>query len=141
MGAIAEAIVAFAQPLIDASDGSMDGVQRAMNLAQVCWHLALLPEADRDAAIAEMRPTLNMTDEDFAEFRDYLVLFMIRRHCEMFPGLHARSRQTSGTFGADPSPVFDAATSSAKKYPGTRRNSPCPCGSGQKYKLCCGARK
>lgn len=25
------------------------------------------------------------------------------------------------------------------KYPGTGRNAPCPCGSGKKYKKCCGA--
>lgn len=25
------------------------------------------------------------------------------------------------------------------KYPGTPRNAPCPCGSGKKYKRCCGA--
>ncbi|MGE5152396.1 MAG: SEC-C metal-binding domain-containing protein [Bdellovibrio bacteriovorus] len=25
-----------------------------------------------------------------------------------------------------------------KKFPGTGRNEPCPCGSGRKYKLCCG---
>lgn len=25
-----------------------------------------------------------------------------------------------------------------EKYPGTARNSPCPCGSGKKYKRCCG---
>jgi len=23
------------------------------------------------------------------------------------------------------------------KYPGTKRNAPCPCGSGKKYKKCC----
>jgi preprotein translocase subunit SecA len=28
---------------------------------------------------------------------------------------------------------------SSDKYPGTSRNTPCPCGSGKKYKKCCGA--
>jgi uncharacterized protein YecA (UPF0149 family) len=133
MGAIAEAIVAYAQPLIDQADGSLDGMNRAMTLAQACWNLALMPEAERDTAIAAMQPTLDLTDEEFAEYRDRLFLPMIRRHYEMFPGLHARSRPTSNTFDVAPSP--------AKKYPGTDRYSPCPCGSGRKYKFCCGARK
>jgi len=29
---------------------------------------------------------------------------------------------------------------STEKYPGTSRSAPCPCGSGKKYKRCCGAR-
>lgn len=32
-----------------------------------------------------------------------------------------------------------AAPRLVKKYAGTGRNEPCPCGSGRKYKKCCGA--
>ena len=56
MGVMADSIVAYAQPLLDETDGSIDAMQRAMDLAQVCWNLALLPEEERDAQIAEMRP-------------------------------------------------------------------------------------
>jgi uncharacterized protein YecA (UPF0149 family) len=133
MGAIADSFVAFAQPLIDQTDGSMPGINRAMALAQMFWNLALLPADKREAAIDEMKPTLKMTDEEFAEFRQKVVLPMIDRHHEMFPGLHSRSRQMSDTFDVTPSPT--------KTQPGTGRNSPCPCGSGRKYKVCCGSRK
>ena len=40
MGAIAEAIAAYAQPLFDQTDGSIDKMNRAMAVAQMCWNLA-----------------------------------------------------------------------------------------------------
>ena len=132
MGAIANAIVAYAQPLFDPTDGSVDKMNRAMTIAQMCWNLALLPEDRRDAAMDELKPALHMTEVDFAEFRQQVVLPMIQRHREMFPGMHVRSTQTSSTVGV--------VSSSTKNYPGTGRNAPCPCGSGRKYKRCCGRR-
>ena len=131
MGGMADAMVAYAQPLFDQTDGSIDQMNRAMAIAQVCWNLALMPEDERDAALDQMKPALKMTDEEFAEIRRHIVLPMIRRHCEMFPRMHERSQPTS-----NPVRVVSAPT---KKYPGTGRNDPCPCGSGRKYKLCCGA--
>lgn len=131
MGAIADAIVAYAQPLLDQTDGSIDQMNRALAIAQMCWNLALVPENDRDDALEEMKPTLKMTDEEFAEFRKHMVVPMIQRHREMFPRMHVGSKQNSSTVS-----VVSAPT---KKYPGTGRNAPCPCGSGRKYKLCCGA--
>ena len=133
MGAIADAIVAYARPLFEETDGSESAMNRAMAVAQMCWNLALLPEDKREAAIDEMKPALKMTDEEFADFRQNLILPMIHRHHEMFPGLHNRSKQRSDT--------VDVVSSLTKKHPGTGRNAPCPCGSGRKYKLCCGARK
>ena len=132
MGAIAEAIAAYAQPLFDQTDGSIDKMNRAMTVAQMCWNLALLPEEQREKAIDELQPALNMTDGEFAEFRQQVVLPMIRRHQEMFSGMHARSKQTSNTV---------VVSSPTKKHPITDRYAACPCGSGRKYKFCCGARK
>ena len=131
MGAIAEAIAAYAQPLLEETDGSIDDMNRALTLAQLCWNLALMPEDQREAAIDEMKPALKMTDEEFADFRQNLILPMIHRHHEMFPGLHDHFKRTSNAVGVVSSPT--------KKHPGTDRDAPCPCGSGRKYKFCCGA--
>ena len=133
MGDIADSIVSYAQPLFDQTDGSIDKMNRAMTIAQMCWNLALLPENQRDEAIDKLKPKLEMTDEEFTEFRQHVVLPMIERHHEMFPGMHMRSKQTCSTIGVVSSP--------ANIYPRTSRNAPCPCGSGRKYKLCCGVRK
>jgi len=131
VGGIADAMVAYAQPLFDQTDGSIDQMNRAMAIAQVCWNLALMAEDEWDAALDKMKPALKMTDEEFAEIRRHIVLPMMQRHREMFPRMHERSQPTS-----KPGSVVSTPT---KKYPGTGRNAPCPCGSGRKYKRCCGA--
>ena len=51
MGAIAEAFVAYAQPLLDQTDGSHEELNKAFAMSQLCYNLALLPEDRRDEAI------------------------------------------------------------------------------------------
>ena len=133
MGAIADGVAAYAQPLLEETDGSIDEMNHALTLAQMCWNFALLPEDQRETAIDEMKPALKMTDEVFADFRQNLILPMIHRHHEMFPGLHDHFKRTSN--------AVSVASSPTKKHPGTDRYAPCPCGSGRKYKFCCGASK
>jgi uncharacterized protein YecA (UPF0149 family) len=133
MGAIAEAIATYAQPLLEATDGSEAALNRALSVAQLCWNLAIMPENEREKAIDEMKPALKMTDEEFAIFRRDVILAMIRRHHEMFPGFGGLFKHKSD--------IFDVAPPPTKKHPGTDRYAPCPCGSGRKYKFCCGAPK
>jgi uncharacterized protein YecA (UPF0149 family) len=123
--------------LLDGTDGSAADMQKAMTLAQVCWNLALLPEEDRAAQIAEMRPSIPMDDNEFEGFRRSVVLPMIRRHHEMFPHM-PRLGSTRQSRVSPPTEAKPAPPVSAGKYPGTGRNAPCPCGSGKKYKRCCG---
>ena len=91
MGAIAEGLVAYAQPLIDQTDGSHEEMEKAFALGMLCYNLAILPdEASRDKTLSDMRPTLDMDDEEFDEFVHSIVLPMIRRHHEMFPFMHQK---------------------------------------------------
>ena len=137
MGAIAEGIVAYAQPLIDQTDGSLEQLKKAMAISQLCFNLALLPEDKRDTEISEMRTTLQMDDEEFDEFRRSIIIPMIRRHQEMFPRMHQLfSTGPSQSIPTLREPPRKAAPGEA--YPGTDRYAPCPCNSGQKYKFCCG---
>ena len=135
MGVIAESMVAYAQPLLDGTDGSIEGMQRAFTLAQVCWNLALLPEKERDIEIGELRRSFHMDDKEFEGFRRSVVEPMIQRHHEMFPHM-PRLRAMSPSI-ARPQ-THPAAALRAERYPGTGRNAPCPCNSGRKYKRCCG---
>lgn len=137
MGVIGESIVAYAQPLLDEADGSSDGMNRALSLAQLCWNLALLPEKKREECLAEMRPSLEMDDATFEDFRQSVVLPMIRRHHEMFPNMPRHGSAKASKAMVPPEPRA-AATPQAESYRGTARNSPCPCNSGKKYKRCCG---
>ena len=139
MGAIAEGFVAYAQPLLDQTDGSEEQLNKAFAISQLCFNLALLPDDRRDTTLSEMRPTLKMDDEEFDAFRRSIVVPMIRRHQEMFPQMHRRdstdSSQCSPSLRAQP-----RKAAPAERYPGTDRYAPCPCNSGQKYKFCCGVR-
>ena len=130
----------IAQPLIDQTDGSVEQMNKAFAISQLCYNLALLPEDSRDKTLSEMRPTLKMDDEEFDEFRRSIIDPMIRRHEEMFPRMHRRG---SANLCAERPLAAGAAremAAPAEKYPGTDRYAPCPCNSGEKYKFCCGRR-
>ena len=111
MGAIADAFVDYAQPLLDKTDGSLEQVNKAFALSQMCWNLALLPEEARGESLAKMRPTLTMDDDEFDTFRRTVVIPMIRRHEEMFPSMH--HLDSTESFGsrkhtANPANIFGA---------------------------------
>jgi uncharacterized protein YecA (UPF0149 family) len=140
MGAIAEGLVAYAQPLIDQTDGSHEQLSKAFALSQLCFNLSLLPDEEREAAISEMQSSLKMDDSEFDEFRRSILIPMIERHHQMFPLMHKRGSadpwQSAPTQQAQP-----RKSASGEKYPGTDRYAPCPCNSGEKYKFCCGAKR
>ena len=139
MGAIAEGFVAFAQPLLDQTDGSMEQMNKAFAMSQLCFNLAMLPEDRRETKLSELRLSLEMGDEEFDAFRREIVVPMIRRHQEMFPQMHRRLSadlsQSGSSLRAHP-----RMAEPAEKYARTDRYAPCPCNSGRKYKFCCGAR-
>ena len=145
MGAIGDAIGAYAQPLVDATDGSLEQLQKALNLSMICWNLASLPTERREEAIDEMQPSLGMDDTEFAEFRRALLVPMIVRRHEMFPAAQ-RWGSTGGVTVERDEPDEPWAPQQStltlarprKKYPVDDRYGPCPCNSGQKYKFCCG---
>lgn len=137
MGAIAEAIAAYAQPLIDATDGSLEAVNDALSVSQLCWNIAILPKVKQDEALSGVGLDLEMQSEEFETFRQSVLIPMIRRHEEMFPQLHVHF--STDHFQADPSDPTNAAPK--ERYPGTEPYAPCPCNSGRKYKFCCRAKK
>ncbi len=127
MGVIAESLAVYAQPLLDATDGSLDQVQTAFSIAQLCWNLALMSDTEQEKMLAEMRPGLSLDDATFAEFREAVIAPMIARHHELFPNMPRQDSQPTTQ-----SPRRE------KPFPGVARNAPCPCRSGRKYKRCCG---
>jgi hypothetical protein len=155
MGAIADAFVAYARPLLDQTDGSQEQLNKAFSISQLCYNLAMMPEDHREQMLVEMKSTLKMEDKEFEDFQRLFIGPMIERHQEMFPMLHGqRSRgfSVSDFSGADrwadaPSAPTQTKTwgaktaASSEAYPGTGRYAPCPCNSGRKYKFCCGAKR
>jgi len=138
MEAIADAMSRFAQPLIDATDGSPEQLQRALTLSQLCWNLAITPEEKREEFLANMQPALKMDDEELQELKRTVVAPMIRRHQEMFPAMQrprvtGPSRPVLGHAIPPPAPRRPV-----KKYAGTGRNERCPCGSGKSTRFAAG---
>lgn len=137
MGAIAEAIVAYAQPLLDDTDGSVEEMNKAFSMAQFCYNLAILPEESRNEMLGTMQEQLAMDDEEFEGFRSSLVDRMIRRHEKMFPFMHRRASPFA-FHDNDSRYEHPRVTSAAENQAVTDRYAPCPCNSGKKYKFCCG---
>lgn len=133
MGSVAEAMSRFAQPLVDATDGSTEQLQRALTLSQVCWNLALMPEEQRGEFLAKLQPALQTGDDELQEFHRTVVTPMIQRHQEMFLGMYRPASKMSPIEQTSP-----PGQRIVKKYAGTGRNERRPCGTGKKYKLCCG---
>ena len=142
MGAIANAFVAYAQPLLDGTDGSEEALNKALSISQFCYNLALLPQDDREQSLREMRSSLAMDDDQFDDFRRSVILPMIRRHQEMFPQMHLRASTRFSPVAPPPTSHSNWARPTtrarSKAYPGTDPYAPCPCNSGRKYKFCCG---
>jgi SEC-C motif len=140
MGAIADAIVAFAQPLLDQTDGSVEQMNKAFQLSQLCYNLALVPKDSREASIGELRQSLEMDDAEFDAFRSEILVPMIQRHEAMFPMMHRPGSRGLDLlhFGHSP-PAQPRMPEVTPTNPKPDRYAPCPCNSGRKYKFCCGS--
>jgi preprotein translocase subunit SecA len=132
MGAIADAIAAYAEPLLKDSSGTPEGIQFAFAMAQLCWNLAVAPEEEWDEILNFMKKELKLEDAEFEECKRDIFFPMVKRHKEMFPNLHDKnSGHDVRNFLSD-----ERFMSNQKQRVG--RNSPCPCRSGKKFKQCCG---
>jgi hypothetical protein len=140
MGAMADALVAYARPLLDQTDGSEEQMNKAFAISSVCYNLAMLPADEREKMLAKMQGTFEMDDEEFVEFRRTVVIPMIERHEEMFPGLHGRAFPAAEQV-APSLPAQTRKATPGDRFPGTDRYALCPCGSGEKYKFCCGSKR
>lgn len=97
---IADAMGAYAQPLVDRTDGTPEQVEKAMMIAMLCWNMAILPDEEHDEFLADMREPFQMDEETFRAFRREVIDPMILRHREMFPGMSGR--RTSILRNAEP---------------------------------------
>jgi hypothetical protein len=136
MGALADGFMAYAQPLLDQTDGTTEGLIKALAIAQLCYNLALLPEESQEEALGKMQQSIAMDEKEFQKFREAVVVPMIRRHEEMFPRLHGWFSES-----IPPPPVTRITAATANRHAVTDRYAPCPCNSGKKFKFCCGEKR
>jgi hypothetical protein len=91
----AQQMADFCQPLIDASSGDLDGLNKAMSLGMVFWNLAVLDDEEaRKEMLDDLVEKLTVPEEEKEEFRR-LTRDMIERHRRMFPEMHNRAEAKS----------------------------------------------
>lgn len=92
VNATVEELKLFAQPLLDQAGDEPEAMEAAVQLAGVCWHVALAPDAD--ARSEEMKRLVGdqlalKSDTERQAFLDLLAA-MIERHERLFPDLHTK---------------------------------------------------
>ncbi|QDV41055.1 preprotein translocase subunit SecA [Stieleria neptunia] len=132
MGAMADAMAAYAQPLIDETDGSPEQMQMALNVAMACWNIGKLPEDKRQSAINSFADSMGLDEAECEAFQDDVLMPMISRHDEMFGQVF----QSNAPGRSDWESGLEAKPPKAQA-PKPGRYDPCPCNSGKKYKFCC----
>lgn len=142
MGAITDAMVVYAQPLLEQLDGTPEDVQWALSLATLCFTMAQVSDDVREEMLTEMRKSSDFSDDEFLVFLNDIIYPMIERQREMFPQMNARARSrqaVSVTIGNNYSSSLkdDRADVFESTMPEPRPYAPCSCGSGLKYKFCC----
>jgi hypothetical protein len=85
----AQQMVDYVQPIIDATDGDREGLQRALDIGMFFWNLAITPDAaEREDALREMLEGIGEAER--AMFKETAKM-MIERHRKMFPEMHIRT--------------------------------------------------
>lgn len=140
MGALADALATYAQPLLEQTDGSDEQVSKALAMTQLCYNLALMTDDQRKTMLVDVQQSLKMDDIEFAELRQSVIDPMIQRHEAMFPGFR-RMRFGDSAPSSSSQRAHTTTAAPDEKHPVTDRYAPCPCGSGEKYKFCCGAKR
>jgi len=123
-------------------------------------HLLAMDELRRGIglrAIGQKDPLLEYQFESYNLFQGMMervresiaeLAFRVRVVSDQGDRLSERERRESREFvlpfarsGEEPAPRGEGTPQPVKKGPKVGRNDPCPCGSGKKYKHCCGANK
>jgi len=117
-----------------------NGFMRGMNLSNEEW-VALLDDEDRGGSLVPILILAHEHDPD-AELRPYKEPISAERREKLIIGAAAgvmniyryfqtRHKSTETAFSPD-------VATYRRFAPKTGRNDPCPCGSGKKFKHCCG---
>lgn len=118
------------------------GFERAMRLRPDTWERIVQSGDEEAAASVNMMLALYNIAEGQSDLSEASVQALTVEAPDLIPNLvitlneWTKSGATSGPF-----PGWAAENQSHAPFQGTKigRNAPCPCGSGRKYKQCCGA--
>jgi preprotein translocase subunit SecA len=70
--------------------------------------------------------------------KEHAMAGFLDRFSKHYDRMQERKKETAEVVDPDAPPIPDAPVEQAKAERTAGRNDPCPCGSGKKYKKCCG---
>jgi Protein of unknown function (DUF1186)/SEC-C motif len=114
-------------------DGLLDDIEQACEEDLVDSSCVSLDDAKHSLAMGKDRVLASLADEPYSPLIEDAVKEMDWWSC-------FRDASAKGASQPQASPLASAPAAQIKHTkPKTGRNEPCPCGSGRKYKKCCGA--
>jgi uncharacterized protein len=124
----------------------VEGFEQAMRLRPDAWQRIVESHDEEAAASVTMMLTLHQIAEGQCELPEDSIDDLTERAPDLIPdivlNLNAWTKVQAGSgVDAEASPFPFAANTPRAPFQGQKvgRNEPCPCGSGRKYKRCCGA--
>lgn len=118
------------------------GFERAMRLRPDAWEQIAASKDEEAAASVNMMRALFDIAEGQSDLPDTSIKTLTAGATDIIPNLvqTLNAWTKSGTTTA-PFPAWAAANQPQAPFHGSKvgRNAPCPCGSGRKYKQCCGS--
>ncbi len=118
------------------------GFERAMRLRPDAWERIVRSGDEEAAASVNMMLALHRIAEGQSDLPHASVIALTEEAPDLIPNLVLTINSWSkSTDNAEPFPAWRAAHRPIAPARGEKvgRNEPCPCGSGRKYKRCCGA--
>lgn len=116
------------------------GFEKAMSLRPDCWEKIVESEDEEAAASISMILALHQIDQGTSELKDDAIDELDQKAPELIPRIVATlNRWTKARHISAPRPAAANRNTGPSTNRKVGRNDPCPCGSGRKYKKCCGA--
>jgi hypothetical protein len=115
----------------------LDDIKRAYKKRLVDPYFISLDDIQRDLAMGKDRILARLADDPHRRLVDDTVAEMGWWAC--FREDPVTQRVDPNPAPAEPKPIQILSPQISRATPKTGRNEPCPCGSGKKYKKCCGA--
>lgn len=120
----------------------VSGFERAMRHRMDAW-ARIVESADEEAGSSvNMMLALHGIAIGESDLPESSIKELTEQAPDLIPDLViSLNRWTKGHNASEPFPAFMAANAPTEWFKGSKvgRNEPCPCGSGRKYKRCCGA--
>ncbi len=117
------------------------GFEQAMQLRMDAWEQIVESPDEEAASSVTMMLALYAIAEGTSDLPDASVNELTERAPDLIADMVVALNWWTKTFASSGAPSFSAAINPSAPFHGTKvgRNAPCPCGSGRKYKRCCGA--